>query len=333
MGMDEKVDEVLKQYKLDIKARKRVRGSVVIESEDKFYVVKPYLRDEARVLFEESVKEKLLENGYEFVDIALKNNSQKYISEDPCGGKWVVRRWFQAQECDVKDERQVCMAAAHLACLHKFMRLPSDSIIKFNTSRIDIVSQFEKHNNEMKRVNSYIKAKKQKNRMEISILNSFKEFFDQGAEALKYIKSCGIDGLCEKTISENRIVHGSYNYHNISFAGENIITSNFEKAAVGLQITDLYDWIRKTMEKNGWNSDMGLSIIKEYMGSRKIEAGEMEILYALLLYPEKYWKLVNFYYNGKKTWISEKNYEKLEKIKKQETDRQKFIAKIKDLTV
>ena len=42
MGMDEKVDEVLKQYKLDIKARKRVRGSVVIESEDKFYVVKPY---------------------------------------------------------------------------------------------------------------------------------------------------------------------------------------------------------------------------------------------------------------------------------------------------
>lgn len=59
----------------------------------------------------------------------------------------------------------------------------------------------------------------------------------------------------------------------------------------------------------------------------------MEVLHALLLYPEKYWKLVNFYYNGKKTWISEKNYEKLEKIRAQEPDRQKFIAKIKDLRV
>ena len=29
MGMDEKVDEVLKQYELDIKAKRRVRGSVV----------------------------------------------------------------------------------------------------------------------------------------------------------------------------------------------------------------------------------------------------------------------------------------------------------------
>lgn len=46
MGMDEKVDEVLKQYELDIKAKRRVRGSVVVESGDEFYVVKPYLRDE-----------------------------------------------------------------------------------------------------------------------------------------------------------------------------------------------------------------------------------------------------------------------------------------------
>ena len=41
MGMDEKVDEVLKQYELDIRTRRRVRGSVVIESGDRFYVVKP----------------------------------------------------------------------------------------------------------------------------------------------------------------------------------------------------------------------------------------------------------------------------------------------------
>ena len=46
MGMDEKVDEVLKQYELDIKAKRRVRGSVVVESGDEFFVVKPYLRDE-----------------------------------------------------------------------------------------------------------------------------------------------------------------------------------------------------------------------------------------------------------------------------------------------
>ena len=307
MGMDEKVDEVLKQYELDIKAKRRVRGSVVVESGDEFFVVKPYLRDEMRILFEESVKECLYKNGYEFADFALKNNSEKYISEDSCGGKWVVRRWFQAQDCDVRDKSEVCMAAGHLAYLHRCMRLSDESEAKFNTSKIDIVSLFKKHNNEMKRVNSYIKAKKQKNHMEISILNSFREFYEQGVEALEYIQRCGIDELCEK--------------------------SNFEKSAVGLQMTDLYDWIRKIMEKNGWNCELGVSIVEEYIKKREPEPGEMEVLHALLLYPEKYWKLVNFYYNGKKTWISEKNYEKLEKIRAQEPDRQKFIAKIKDLRV
>lgn len=51
---------------------------------------------------------------------------------------------------------------------------------------------------------------------------------------------------------------------------------------------------------------MGISIVKAYINSREMETGELEMLYALLVYPEKYWKLVNFYYNGKKTWISEK---------------------------
>ena len=138
MGMDEKVDEVLKQYELDIKAKRRVRGSVVVESGDEFFVVKPYLRDEMRILFEESVKECLYKNGYEFADFALKNNSEKYISEDSCGGKWVVRRWFQAQDCDVRDKSEVCMAAGHLAYLHKFMRLSDESEAKFNTSKIDL---------------------------------------------------------------------------------------------------------------------------------------------------------------------------------------------------
>lgn len=31
-------------------------------------------------------------------------------------------------------------------------------------------------------------------------------------------------------------------------------------------------------------------------------------------YPEKYWKLANYYYTHNKAWISEKNLEKLEKL-------------------
>ena len=39
MGMDEKVDEVLKQYELDIKAKRRERGSEDVESGDEYFDV------------------------------------------------------------------------------------------------------------------------------------------------------------------------------------------------------------------------------------------------------------------------------------------------------
>lgn len=58
---------------------------------------------------------------------------------------------------------------------------------------------------------------------------------------------------------------------------------------------------------------------------------EAEFLYLLLLFPEKFWKQINFYYNGKKSWMSMKNYDKLLKIESQEERREKFLSEAKGL--
>ena len=45
------------------------------------------------------------------------------------------------------------------------------------------------------------------------------------------------------------------------------------------------------------------------------------------LYPEKYWKLANYYYSHNKDWISEKNTQKLKKLTGQKEAWQNFGAK------
>ena len=50
-------------------------------------------------------------------------------------------------------------------------------------------------------------------------------------------------------------------------------------------------------------------------------------LYYRLSYPEKFWKIVNFYYNSPKVWIPGKNMEKLKKIWIQEEEKQTFLEK------
>ena len=44
----------------------------------------------------------------------------------------------------------------------------------------------------------------------------------------------------------------------------------------------------------------------------------------MIAYPEKYWKQVNFYFNNSKSWISEKNIEKIKKAVEQNSVRTAF---------
>ena len=51
----------------------------------------------------------------------------------------------------------------------------------------------------------------------------------------------------------------------------------------------------------------------------------MKVLHAMFLYPEKYWKQMNFYYNTNKVWIPDKNLEKLKKAAEQKSIRAAFL--------
>ena len=82
------------------------------------------------------------------------------------------------------------------------------------------------------------------------------------------------------------------------------------------------------MEKNNWNLKLGKNIINEYSKIKPITVREYEVLKALLSYPEKFWKIINYYYNSNKAWYSEKNEDKLKQFRNSEKIRWDFIDNI-----
>ena len=55
-------------------------------------------------------------------------------------------------------------------------------------------------------------------------------------------------------------------------------------------------------------------MLEQYDKIRPISSEEWENLQIRFTYPEKYWKLANYYFSHNKAWISGKNTEKLEKV-------------------
>lgn len=100
---------------------------------------------------------------------------------------------------------------------------------------------------------------------------------------------------------------------------------NMTKISYAPQIQDVYDYLRKAMEKNNWDITLGKKLLEEYNKMRRISEEEYEALKLMFSYPEKFWKIINYYYNSNKAWYSEKNEEKLKQLQNQEEVRWNFI--------
>ena len=88
-------------------------------------------------------------------------------------------------------------------------------------------------------------------------------------------------------------------------------------------VTDLNKTM-KLLEKNDWNPALGKSLIGEYEKQRNLGSAELQFLGALLLFPERFWKVTNHYMNSKKAWVSQRDIEKLRKAIGQEKVRLEF---------
>lgn len=110
--------------------------------------------------------------------------------------------------------------------------------------------------------------------------------------------------------------------------GAGLVFTEFNQMHQGVQVEDLYRLMRKTLEKQGWHSSLGMELLGEYDAVLPLSRQDRESLYYLFLYPEKYWKQMNFYLNNNKAWIPMKNIEKLMKLEEQFQERDEFLQKI-----
>ena len=68
-----------------------------------------------------------------------------------------------------------------------------------------------------------------------------------------------------------------------------------------------------------------MDLICAYDRVRRLTAVELNYLYLYMAYPEKFWKIANFYYNSGKAWIPMKNMEKLYRLLDLEEEKKTFL--------
>ncbi|SFR62099.1 CotS family spore coat protein [Anaeromicropila populeti] len=326
--MDDRYEDVFRQYDLKISNVYRARGALLLDTDKGYKLFRVCQSSNSRIEHENSILSFLVEQGYQRIDSYYPNLENQIISQDSSGDRYFIKNWYQGDECNLKDVQQVRGAAKNLAMLHKLLNQVSVVKERSFAPIYLLPALFSKHNKELKRVKSYILDKKQKNEFEVRFLSVFDRYYEQGIEAEKLLNNSSFEQQKVHAEKNGTVNHGSYTYHNIMMTNKGIVTTNFEKADVGLQIFDLYYFMRKTMEKNSWDIYMANQILDEYFSNFVLAKDQLDLLYILMLYPEKFWKITNYYFNSKKSWISGRTIQKLVSLQQQEEQKNLFLQNL-----
>lgn len=316
---------ILEQYDIDVKNIRKVRDAVLCETDKGLFLVKELRFSEKRLSVLEYLNEHLRMQGYENIDWILKNKEEQLFCVSEEGTKYFLKRWFAGKECDVYKEKDVLDTIVNLTKLHVVMRGVEIPETVFGE---DLRLEYFRHNREMKKVRSYMRERSGKSDFELSFLKYFDAMYAYADYALERLIESDYETLYLESVANHVLIHGDYNYHNVLMTYSGIATTNFEHMQGNLQITELYYFLRKVMEKNHWNVSLGDKMLNCYQKQIPLNEKELEIIAICLTYPEKFWKVSNSYSRSRKVWMPAKNLEKLELVIKQSEEKRHFLETI-----
>lgn len=326
--MNDRAVALLEQYDVEILRTRKGRGVILCDTDKGLLVFKEYEGNESKLALIDRLLSRIKCQGGVSAETLVPTREGALCVRENDGTAYILKTCCEGRECNIYDRGECQEAVRTLAKLHQCMVLqPQEdfpALIQFSP-----LKEYEKHNRELVKVQRFLRRKSQKTEFEYSLLGCMDYFIGQAREVTEGW------GAYEESLAEAHPVsdeytycHGDYQYHNILWGSQGMYIVNFEKCLRDRQIRDLYLLMRKLLEKTDWSAALGRELMAAYEKIKPISAYGYIDLYYRLAYPEKFWKIVNFYYNSGKAWIPQRNQEKLNKLLSQEQQKKSFLESV-----
>lgn len=323
--MNDRSIAVLEQYEIPADKIRKGRGVFLFDSSGQCYVLKEYHGAGERLQFLAQTLDAAYEKGAYNIERIYANKEGELLSKDFENTPFFVKSYFSGKECDLTNMNDCIESMKALAVLHGRLAGIHDSV---ELEKLPFLREIEKHNRELTRVRRFLKEKSQKTEFELFLLKYYDVFFTKAKNIIFELEKEDTDAWMESIKTQKWICHGDYQHHNILMDHGQTNIVNFEKLVIDNPIRDVYLFSRKLLEKNNWNPELYVQLIDAYCSVRELTKQDICQLKYRFWYPDKFWKIVNFYYNNPKSWMSYKNQEKLERFLEQDHYKQMFLEKV-----
>lgn len=295
--------QILRAFGLKPKAVKRAFGSHICETNEGLKMVKTVNIPVECLLFIHSAKEHLNRQGFSNID---RFNETDYGLPYYEYNKniYVVKNWIDGEECDFTDFDSIKWATEKLANMH----VASKGMKPLESSRISnklglIPEAFEKHYRELTYMYKKVRKSSRWNDFDILFIKNYNDYIEDAFEAKEVMKESSYSALIKKARDEKVFCHDKFTNHNLQIAKDQMMIINFEHCCYKLPLNDLLRFYEKIMRKCEWDEKKGFEILDIYSRVKGLSNNELRVFYAMMLFPDKYWRLSNQHYNTRRHWM------------------------------
>jgi spore coat protein I len=301
-GMDRVVSEI---FGLETRSLVPYKDTFMVVTSQGRKVVRKVPFSPERLLFVHGAKEHLAENGFKGIDRYLCT-----VDGQPCfsfdNNNYTLTDFIDGRECSFENDGDVKRAAVALAEMHRASRgyrAPGGCKVQDDLGKLP--GYFSKRLDDIRKMKK--QAKRGKGRFDQLFLEYVNYFCELGEGALEELNASGYDGLAERTKEEGLFCHHDYTHHNILLDAEKVTIVNFDYCCFELKVYDIANFIRRKMRKCEWDFSKTGLILDSYRAVEPLSNEELAVLKTILQFPQKFWRVVNRYYNSRRSW-SERSF-------------------------
>lgn len=258
-----------------------------------------------RIKFISDVKEHLADKGFTNTDrnvMTIEGRPYALLNDQPV----YMTEFIDGRECNLDNKDETMNCARLLAQMHKASYcFKSSEDLNARSELYKLPQNFRKRLYEIKKLKKI--AQRGKMKFDHMICESADYYYNIGEKALDMLMESDYGNLSRQAEKSGIISHHDFNHHNIYVKDSEMHVVNFEYCCFDIKAYDLVNLLRRKMRKCNWDIEEAVDILNEYGKIETISQSELEVMKIMLMFPQKFWRVINKYYNSRRSW-SEKNY-------------------------
>lgn len=327
--MNDRAVSLLENYDITVSRTYKGRGCILCETNQGLKIFKEFRAPLHKLALMDHLLKNVADMNLVAVDTLVKTREGEYLVKDRDSVTYVLKDYYDAEECCVKREEELKDCMRTMALLHTGLYCPREAMPD-RIERFDLQSEVTRHNMLLRKIRKYVREKGTKTAFERYLLTEYDSYLAQADCVMERLLKEDFQSFYEKVERERSFIHGDFQYHNVLFGASRRAVVNFERCRYDNRVGDISLFLRKIMEKFDWDPALGMRLLAEYEKISPLDEKEKRQLFYRMSYPEKFRKVVSAYYNSNKAFQSQVFGEKLQAICNQEARKRNFMSKVFD---